>query len=82
MTPVDFLKCILSNLTILVGTKSVKGISIKDMVKSFTPAWLRNKLKSKVLEIKKPVLDFNTLAFRSYLICKMNKLLNEDIKKS
>jgi len=38
--------------------------------------------KEKILEIKKPVLDFNTLAFRCYLICKINKLFTEDVRRS
>lgn len=78
--PESFLKFVLKNMEVIGENKSANVKPARSIIKSFTPLWLRNKLKNKFYEIKKPVLDFNTLAFRCYIIGKINKLFNEDLK--
>jgi hypothetical protein len=48
----------------------------KHAIRRYTPTWLRNR----VLGILKPRMDFNILAFRAYVICKMGKMLAADAR--
>ena len=75
--PEEFLKYILSNIIV---NEKIENNSVKNMIKTFLPTWLKNKLRKNITEIKKPVLNFNIIAFRTYILCKMHKLLMEDIK--
>lgn len=49
--------------------------TLKRSAASYAPAWMLRRGKKKVAE---PPLDANQLAFRVYLICRMNEMLTED----
>ena len=76
--PNDFLKYVLSNLTVTSKNRRNNVGMVKDFIKIFIPLKLRNILKNKMEVIKKPILDFNVLAFRCYIICKINKRIQAD----
>lgn len=48
---------------------------LRAIVKHFMPPSLEKKLRNTVL---KPKMDYNVLAFRAYIICKMNQILCAD----
>jgi hypothetical protein len=78
LIPEDFLKYVISHMTIIKKNGIDKGLSLKNMVRPFIPYWFKDKLLDNAFRIKKPMLDFNTLAFRVYIIYRMNKIFNAD----
>ena len=78
--PVEFLDLILKGLKSKGQSKTIKANSfslrayIKSYIKKFVPGFIKN-ARQKVLL---PKVDNNVLAFRVFLISKMNQILKDD----
>jgi hypothetical protein len=74
----EFINYVLSRVTIIDGQQNArKRETLKDRVKSHLPKGIKNKIRHAV---SKPKMDFNVLAFRAYMICRMSKMLSEDVE--
>ena len=73
--PKEFINYIFDNVETVEEKKSKKKKTLKDTIKKKMPKRLKNILINTILGQK---IDFNTLAFRVYIISKMNKMLSED----
>lgn len=73
----SFIDYVIENLKV-GNTATKRKKSFKERVIKYMPHWLlRNKA---LLGVSKTNVDFNVLAFRIYIILKMNKFLEEDAK--
>ncbi len=75
--PLEFRIFILNKLSVKKDRPIPKKYSVFRIIKSFMPENLKRLLRNTVL---KKEMDFNILAFRSYIISKMFKMLTEDAK--
>lgn len=76
----SFLNYLLSNIKTNDKLVVNKRQRYKSVVYDLLPSWvLRNSHK---MGIPKPSLDFNLLAFRAYIACRMNEMLVDDSKIS
>jgi len=73
--PRDFIEYTLKRTASGEVDYSDREKSVKNIIKYLLPKSIQSLFKS---TINKPKMDFNVLAFRSYLIIAMHKLLNED----
>ena len=75
--PKEFINYLLSKLVIKEANEETGGISLYKVIKSYMPSRIKRILRNTVL---KKELDLNQLAFRAYIISKMNTMLSEDSK--
>jgi len=75
--PTNFLDYILKGIKSTQQTKMTKSgsFSLKASVKKFVPIYIKNVIRDNRLL---PSVDHNILAFRVFLISKMNAILNDD----
>lgn len=73
----DFLKYIIENIKTTSPEKlnTSRSVSFKHIIKSIIPSTLKNYIRKKNSSAN--IIDFNVLAFRIYIILKMNKILRE-----
>jgi len=71
---IEYIKHRLENENANINKEELKESRI-GFVKKLIPVWLKNTL---LTTFRQPKMDFNKLAFRAYLICKMTRLLKED----
>ncbi len=73
----------LNDLLDFYKSKTEKPSSEKDLMKSLFKKLIPTKFKKRIVQHRNNLnLDENQLRFRIYLICRMNKIINEDIKPS
>lgn len=70
-----FINYVFDNVDTIDGKKNKR--TLKDTVKKNLPKKLKNVFINTVLGQR---IDFNKLAFRIYIICRMNKMLTEDAR--
>lgn len=70
----EFIDFIMINLSVKDKAKK-KTKSLKVILASYMPKWMR--ISAKAIA-SKPSMDYNILAFRAFLVIKMNQLLAED----
>ncbi|MDB5119316.1 MAG: hypothetical protein JWN56_534 [Sphingobacteriales bacterium] len=77
IVPELFLAYILDNVKV-AAEKQVekKRNNLKGIVYKYLPIFLIKKTRR--MNVLKPTADFNLLAFRLYIVCKMNKIFSED----
>lgn len=75
--PGKFIEFLLKKIQIKETTTSKNKDSLYKIIKSYMPDIIKRILRNTVL---KQEIDFNNLAFRAYLISKMNSLFKEDAK--
>jgi asparagine synthetase B (glutamine-hydrolysing) len=73
--PVEFKDCLLDYLKQNINHKSSVTHSFKSIIKKVIPPFLKNFLRSSIARV---ALDRNMLAFRAYMVSKMNQMLTED----
>jgi hypothetical protein len=78
--PAEFLDFVLKGIKSDDQTKTVKAnsFSLKASVKRLMPRFLKNAIRDNV---SLPGVNHNILAFRVFLIGRMNTILNQDKKK-
>lgn len=76
--PKEFINYIFDNVETVDNKNSKRKKTIKDKIKGKMPKKLKNILINTVLGQR---IDFNALAFRAYIICSMNKILTEDVRR-
>jgi hypothetical protein len=79
--PAAFLDFVLKGIKSKGQIKTVKtnSFSLRSFIGMIIPRFLKETLRNKVVL---PSLDNNILAFRVFLICKMNKILNDDFRNN
>jgi hypothetical protein len=70
----NFVDVLLKNLGSRQEIRTTKRWKLKSMIKPLVPKGIWHFLRSGI----RPKLDYNILAFRAYIIVKMNVMLNED----
>lgn len=73
----ELVECILDNVKVVDVEPGKVRKSLKAFVKPYIPASLKKKMGRRPA---KPAMDSNVIAFRSYIICRMNRLLREDAR--
>lgn len=81
--PNDLLEYILNNIEVIDYISLKRKKSLKTILKQYIPASFKTFLKNlakkqKIKAPKKLQIDPNIIAFRAYIICKMNRILTED----
>lgn len=75
--PQKFINYIFDHVEIIEEKNRKKKRSIKVNIKQYMPTRLKNLLRNTVVWQR---MDFNVLASRAYIICRMKKMLAEDAK--
>ncbi len=75
--PKEFINYIFDHLEIFEETNRRKNRSLLNTIKNKMPQRLKNILLNTILGQS---IDFNSVAFRAYIICRMNKMLTKDAK--
>lgn len=71
-----FLNIVLNNIIPNNSKNKIKASGIsKEQIMNLTPNFLINLIRNYII---KPKLDYNVIAFRIYIICKMHEILIED----
>jgi len=73
----EFINYVLNGMTIDEHQNGRRRRKLAATVKSHVPTWIKNKIRHTVA---KPKMDFNVLAFRAYMISRMNKILSDDVE--
>jgi hypothetical protein len=73
--PSKFIHYIFNNIDNFNKDDRNEARTIKYIIKPYVPAWIRNKARNTFMKLR---MDFNVLAFRVYMICRMKKMLAED----
>lgn len=80
--PQEFLTDVLNNINILEveKEKSTEAFSVVLFIKRITPRFLKSFMRSKAPSLTLPSIDYNVLAFRIYMVVKMNQMLKNNLK--
>jgi hypothetical protein len=73
--PRAFIRYIIDRMEIIYKENRKGRRTTKGIIQPYVPAWIRNKARNTFVKLK---MDFNILAFRAYMICRMNRMLAED----
>jgi hypothetical protein len=73
--PRKFIRYIIDNIENFNKDDRKERRTIKYIIQPYVPAWIRNKARNTFMKLR---MDFNVLAFRAYMICRMKKMLAED----
>jgi hypothetical protein len=73
--PRAFTCYVMAHLKIFDNGNRKERRNIKAIVQPYVPLWITNKARNTFVKLR---MDFNILAFRVYMICRMNKILAED----
>ena len=73
--PRAFIRYIIDRMEIIDKENRKGRRTTKSIIQPYIPAWVRNKARNTFVKLK---MDFNIVAFRAYMICRMNRMLAED----
>ncbi len=74
LLPDGFVQYLLERIRVSDGLRHRRR-SLRERIQALIPAGIRNMLRRTFF---KPRIDHNLLAFRAYIICRMNRILSED----